>query len=389
MANTFEYAELFQETLDELQLQESTTAWMEPNSTMVEYNGGDTIKIATISVEGYGNYNRETGYPAKGATLVWKDYTFDYDRGAEFTLDKMDEDETKFLASANAIIATFSREQDVPEIDSYRYSKIFSIANAAGKTKNYTPSVDDIYAELKSDITTIKELVGTKEGLVITMSFTTANILSQSKEIEKHLSVTDFSQGDIASEVKSIDGIPIVEVSSARFKSEYIFDDTGFEEAENAMNINWIILQRSTPIAISKTDEVRVFGQGVAQRVSGSLIQFRKYHTLFIKEQQLRAVLVSYESTPAPELSIVVSGGVAAGTTSFTATPEGTNTLAYSLTATAEDGFYNTIPAGTTAYTSGADIPATAGQYLNAYELDTSGRVQKFTSYQLQAGDIT
>ena len=50
-------------------------------------------------------------------------------------------------------------------------------------------------------------------------------------------------------------------------------------------------------------------------------------------------------------------------------TAEG-NTLAYKLTAATQTAYANGYPGLLTAYTTGADIPATAGQYLGMYELD-------------------
>lgn len=92
----------------------------------------------------------------------------------------------------------------------------------------------------------------------------------------------------------------------------------------------------------------------------------------------------------ATALSITVAAGSVVGSTKFTATPTGTNTLAYSLTAVEVTGIYlYQAVSGLTTYTSGDDIPSvTAGQWINAYELDEFGRVAKFVSYEIQAGDI-
>jgi hypothetical protein len=92
----------------------------------------------------------------------------------------------------------------------------------------------------------------------------------------------------------------------------------------------------------------------------------------------------------APDLTIVVAGGTASGTTSFTATPGGDNTLAYKLSAGAlSDQYLNQYLDGEIAYTSGSDIIATAGQFLTSFELDANGRVVASNSYELMAGDIT
>lgn len=89
-------------------------------------------------------------------------------------------------------------------------------------------------------------------------------------------------------------------------------------------------------------------------------------------------------------LAIVVAGGTASGTTTFTATPSGSNTLAYKLSASDLGTQYlNQYIGGIIDYTSGADIVASAGQFLTAFELDTNGRVVAVNSHELQAGDIT
>lgn len=98
-------------------------------------------------------------------------------------------------------------------------------------------------------------------------------------------------------------------------------------------------------------------------------------------------------STPqqgADALSITVAAGSVAGSTSFTATPDAGNTLAYSVTTASIGAVYESeYVDGLTTYTSGDDIPGVSeSEYLNAYELDSNGRVDKFVEYVIQAADI-
>lgn len=88
-------------------------------------------------------------------------------------------------------------------------------------------------------------------------------------------------------------------------------------------------------------------------------------------------------------LSVTVAVGTVIGTTSFTATPTGDNTLAYKLSAnSAGDIYLNQYLDGVNAYTSGDDIVASSGQFLTTYELDSYGRVVNSNSHELEAGDI-
>ena len=91
----------------------------------------------------------------------------------------------------------------------------------------------------------------------------------------------------------------------------------------------------------------------------------------------------------ATALTDTVGVGVAVGTTSWTATAGAGNTLAYKLaSATVGTVYGNSLVTGQTAYTSGDDIPATAGQFLLMYELDAYSRVVKFLEAELASGDI-
>lgn len=389
-ANVLSYAEIFQAGLDQQFLEVSTTAWMEANASQVRYNGGNKVQIPKLSLEGLGNYSRSSGFPDGAATLSWEERTLTMDRGKEFNLDAMDYDETNFVAGAGTILGEFQRLKVVPEVDAYRYSKIFSLCNAQLKTGAYTPATGTIYTQLKTDIKNIQDVIGENEPLVIAISHGAALILDQSSEIEKHISVDDFTNGSITSKVKSLDGIPMFRIPSARFKTAFTFSATdGFTAAATAMNINWIIAARSAIIAIVKTDKPRVFTPDQNQEMDAWKIQYRKYHDLWIKDNSYDAVYVSYTTIAAPALTATVAAGTAAGT-KFTATAATGNSLAYLLQAgEITDPKLNDIPTGLTAYTSGTDIAAAiATNHLGMYELDATGHVVKFTEVTLASGDI-
>lgn len=91
----------------------------------------------------------------------------------------------------------------------------------------------------------------------------------------------------------------------------------------------------------------------------------------------------------ADALTATVAAGSATGTTSATATPGADNSLRFSLTTASVGTVYgNSYFAGGIAYTSGSDIVATAGQYLQVYEISDTFRVVKFVEHLLASGDI-
>lgn len=300
--NTFAYAQIFQDMLDKQVVAKATTGWMEGNAGLVKYSGGNTIKIPKMNMDGLGNYSRDNGFVQGSATLSYETETLTQDRGRTFQLDSMDVDETNFVATASVLMSEFQRTKVIPEIDAYRYSKIaaLAIANSAA-VGGYTPSESDIYSKLRADIAAIQDVAGAIP-LVITMSTATLNILENSTEIQRQLQVAQFQGGaDISFEVKSIDSCPIIETPSMRLKTLYDFNDGsttgqtagGFAPDAAAKNINWIICPQTAPIAVSKTDKIRIFDPNTNQKADAWKIDYRKYHDLWIPDNQFTSMRVN------------------------------------------------------------------------------------------------
>ena len=393
MANSIDYASIFQDTLDEQMVQEMTSRKMEANQSKVKYNGGNEIQILKMTLEGLGDYNRSTGFPSGDITTAWETHTFTQDRGKEFSIDAMDNDES-FVDVAGQVMGEFQRVHVAPEVDAYRYSKIFEYALGDDKIERYTPDSSTIFEELSSQISAVQDIVGETEPLTIYMGFSAANVLDNADKIEKKLDVATFTAGGVNTKVRALDGIPIIKVPAVRFKSEYTFSATdGFSATATASAINWMIVADRSVLGIVKTDKVRTFSPDVNQDADAWKMQYRKYHDLFIPDNKLDGVYVCYAGADAPELTATVAGGSASGTTSFTATAGTGNTLGYILGATTPAAKYldkiDDFTGSDEPYTSGADITATAGQILTMCKVNSSGRIIELKEVTLASGDIT
>lgn len=294
--NTLEYAKIFQSQLDRQIIEGATSGWMEDNTGQVKYTGGNEVKIPTISTQGLGDYDRDNGFVRGAVTLSYETYKMTQDRGRTFSLDAMDVDESNFIANAGNVMGVFQSEHVIPEIDSYRYSKIFALAKAGGKvTEGYTAAKATIVEKLKADIQGIRNTVSLNADLVIIMSPITAGILSDALENSRRIDIGNFKQGEIDLTIKKFDGLPIIEVPSARLKTLYKKQDgkTVGQEAgglvadTNAKDINWIITSKNVPIAVSKTDLTRIFNPMENQQANAWKIDYRKYHDIWIPKQRL------------------------------------------------------------------------------------------------------
>ena len=214
----------------------------------------------------------------------------------------MDVNESNFIATAGAVMGEFQRAQVAPEIDAYRYSRIAALAKGAShESAAFTPSKDNILGKLDEEIAKIQDIVGESEPLVIIMPIPVRTILNNAKDVTRYLDVADFKAGEVSTKVKTYNEIPILSVPSDRMKTAYVFADGkttgqeagGFKPDTGAKSINWIIMARSAPIAISKTDKIRVFDPNTNQAADAWKLDYRKFHDIWIPSNKLAGVWVN------------------------------------------------------------------------------------------------
>ncbi len=293
MANTIEYARVFQEELDKQVIEGSTSGWMEENASQVIYNGGSEIKLPKMSLQGLGSYSRGDGYVSGAVTYAYETFSLTQDRGRRFRIDAVDVDESGFGLAAANVAAEFQRTKVIPEIDAYRYSRL---AAAAGIRETYTPDKSTVMSALLAQLGAVRDVTGDEGDVVIAMSRPVYDKLLMSGEISYAVETADFKQGELEFSVKTINGVPVIPVPSARMKTAYTFKgdgDGGFSPASGAKDINWIICPKSAPIAVSKTDNVKIITPEANQFADAWDIDYRKYHDLFIPDNKKAVIAVS------------------------------------------------------------------------------------------------
>lgn len=289
-----------QKKLDQAVVIGATSGWMEANAGQVIYNGGDELKIPTMTTAGLADYDRDNGFVQGGITVKYNTYKMTQDRGRTFQIDRMDVDESGFVATSANLIKVFQTEHVVPEIDAYRYSTIADIAIKANQSEAIALTADNALTKIREHIRAVQDIVGDDVPLILTMSTKTRALIEDAPKIGKSINVSDFKQGGMNFKVKSLDESVIRIAPSSRLKTKYeILDGTttgqeagGLKAAADAKDINWIITPQRVPIAISKTDKLRVFEPDTNQKADAWKIDFRKYHDLWIKEADKKIIFV-------------------------------------------------------------------------------------------------
>ena len=301
--NTLVTATLFQNTLDKVAIQEAVTGWMDSNAGQVIYNGGSEVKIPKMTVQGMGDYDRDNGYQQGGVTLEYETRKMTQDRGRKFQLDPVDINENNFVTTAAAVMGEFQRMYVVPEIDAYRISKIASetiTANKAGMVSyGYTPGATGTSAlrKVKEGIKAIRELYNGPLVIHATPDF----IMELELELSGKIINTTFSKGGIDTAVPSVDGVPIISTPSNRmYTSITIYDGKtsgqeqgGYVKGSTAKNINFVVLPRTTPIAITKQDIMRIFDPNINQKLNAWQMDYRRFHDIWVLDNKLDSIYLN------------------------------------------------------------------------------------------------
>ena len=298
--NLIETATVIQTTLDKAAVAKATTGWMEVNSELVKYNGGAEVRIPSLDMDGMADYDRKNGFVEGDVEFKYQTRTMTQDRGRSFSFDENDVNETNFGLTASTVMAEFQDKKVVPEIDAYRYSRIATACIAKKKASGgYEAEESTVLQKLYYDLAAVREIVGDSTPLIITISMRVSAILAMSEKLSKRLDVTDFEQGAVTLKVRTLDGIPLIPVGADRLKTEYLFRDGkttgqesgGFEPTETSKSINWMITPRKAPIAVSKTDKMRIFDPETNQKARAW--DYRKFHDLWIPDRKVDECFVN------------------------------------------------------------------------------------------------
>lgn len=302
--NTLAYAAQLQTKLDEKAVVGLTSGWMDANASQVQYNGGNKVRMPEMEVTGLKDYDRDKGYPEGSVTLTFKDYEMGMDRGTSFQLDAMDVNETNFIANATTVTSKFQREHVLPEIDAYRYSKLYALLKESGKNTEYTAAPDTVYDALMDDIARVRDVVGDEIPLMVSIRQSALSMLEKHDKFTKILNLSDFEAGVIKTRIKQIDNNFFRPVPTSRMKTAYVFADGktageesgGFKAADGAKNVNWIIMPQSAPIAVTKQDKMKIYDPDTYQKADAWFIGYRRYHEVWLPESRFERCWTNAEA---------------------------------------------------------------------------------------------
>ena len=330
MANTINYAAVFNRILDEKFYIMPRTLWMENSNPGIVWDGGKEVKIPTLTMDGLGDMEGCEA-PAGDLVLDYETHRLQWYRGRDFKIPRYAVNETNFALTVGNAIRVFLNSRVIPEVDTLRIAAAAQGALGYGQVHAQAASEitsTNILGLLLDDITAVQDKIGETEQLYIQISTKLKNLLEQSKDITRYLNVRDFTVRSVNLKMEALNeqyliGTPsaymhsVVKANNGRIEGEKI---GGVSFGDFGAKINWIISARPAVDAVARPQITKVIAPDVNQMGDCWKIMFNMYHGLWSMQMKGDGILVNIDTTAGSLTVSSVAGTVAAGDSVITVT---------------------------------------------------------------------
>lgn len=368
MANTINYAAVFNRILDEKFYILPRTMWMENTNPGIVYDGGREVKIPVLSTDGLGDM-QGCKAPTGDLTLNWETKVLQWYRGRNFEIPRYAVNETNFALNVDNALRVFLNSKVIPEVDCLRIATVAQGALGYGTVKAQATngiSAANILGLLLDDIAAVQDKIGETEQLYIQISTKLKNLLEQSSQITKYLNVKDFQIRSATLKLEALNDQYLIGTPSSYMHSVFGLNDGrtsgqtvgGVTFTNLGANVNWIIAARPAVDAIARPQVTKVFSPDVNQEGDFWKVMFSMYHGLWTLENKGDGLLVNIDTTPGSLTVASAAGTVAVGDSVITVTGVKPDGMKYMYKAQASTAPSITIGTALTATDGWADLPA-------------------------------
>ncbi len=316
MANSIENAVVYQNVIDEELVAGSKSGWMTPPAEDIEYDGGDTVKIAEIDVSGLGDYDPNSttaAFPAGSTKTKFTSYTFTQDRGVEFPIDRLAPSDSRYIATARNVIREFARTRLVREQDMYRFNRVFAAINGNTDLKSThvvgkAITANNILSELNALKSVVEDDSESDMELVCVMASNLKELIPETSSTNRHrvyFNERVAINGIEYDGVTIVDDLPILWVPTKRLQTVIKINDGrtsgqtdgGIIADSTSKQIHFMLCGIEAIKAVGRVDALKEFGPAENQRFDGTAIQARYVYDAWSMARKQSTIGVVTEPT--------------------------------------------------------------------------------------------
>lgn len=288
MANTIALFKKYVTLLDEVYQNAALTSVLDSDASLAQAGANaNEIIIPKISMDGLGDYDRNSGYTNGDVTLTNETVKFNYERGRMFSVDAMDNEETAEIAFGK-LASEFIRTKVAPEGDAFRfatYAGVSGIGVASGELADGAAVVAALRAainKMDEDEVPYEErylfITPTLKGMIEDLDTT------KSKEV-----LARFAQ--------------VVSVPQTRFYTAIDLRSGkdgeaagGFVKASTGKDINFMAIHKAAVMQYNKHIAPKVVSPEVNQDADAWKFGYRKYGLADVYENKVAGIYLHHKA---------------------------------------------------------------------------------------------
>jgi len=281
--NSIQLAQKYQPLLDEIYKKESLTGDLEHGK--VKFDGSKVVKILKLVLPSLGEYSRNSGFTSGDVEASWEPWELTQDRGREFSVDAMDDEETLNMTFGNAV-SEFIRTKVVPQVDTYRFATMASKLNISTTTGATLSTGADVIGAIRAGMSKMDEDEVPSEGRILYITPTLIGLVEDMDTTKSREVIKSFAK--------------IVKVPQSRFYTACQYNSTTkeIEKTSGAVDINFMIVHPTAVEAVAKHTKLRIFladgddgtGANKNQDADAHKFQYRIYHDMFVYDNKVAGI---------------------------------------------------------------------------------------------------
>lgn len=291
MANSIAKAKKYVPILDEVYKNASLTSVLDSDTSMAkEGANANEIVIPKISMDGLGDYSRNSGYVGGDVTFTWETVVFNYDRGRMFSVDNMDDEETVDLAFGK-LSGEFIRTKVVPEVDAFRLATYAGTTGISKVSAGTTLSTGEAtIAALRAGTTQMDEDEVDTEERILFITSTLKGLIEDMDSTKSKEVLSRFAQ--------------VIPVPQSRFYTAIDLKDGssdgetagGYAKATDGKDINFMIVQKSAVLQFPKHIAPKIVSPEQNQNADAWKFGYRNYQLADVYENKVAGIYLHHKA---------------------------------------------------------------------------------------------
>ena len=293
VSNSIGLATSYLPILDEIYKAESKTAILDTVQDRVYYNPQThTFNLFEIDMVGNADYSRNDGFVRGDVTAQWRSYAPQYDRGRQFNVDRIDNDEAMGMVFPS-LGSEYLRTKAIPETDAIRFRDYSKNAADSMKTAENISTGSGAVNAIDLGTEKLDDAEVPYEGRILFVNPTMYRYLKAG--ITRY---TMNGENGIDYNVEMYNDMRVITVPKGRFNTAITLAQPSAHDGAGGYSttgstINFMIIHPSAIMQANCFTEPRIFSPAVNQQAQGWMWDFRQYHGCWVKHQKTNGIYVN------------------------------------------------------------------------------------------------